>query len=112
DNNGIAVLTAPGVPEDTVYQIVASKPGYTSDNDTILVKDVLQESVRAFIFGKITNLSSQEDYITFEAEKTRVITFSPFSFNIYESSEQFTISKDYQGWVGTRYIFALSKTLT
>jgi parallel beta-helix repeat protein len=112
DNNGVAVITAPGVSEDTVYQIVASKTGYTSDNDTILVKDVPQESVRAFIFGKITNLSSQGDYITFEAVKTRVITFSPPSFNTYVSGEQFTISKDYKGWVGTRFIFTLCKILT
>lgn len=69
------------------------------------------EFQKAFIFGKITNLSSQGDYITFEAVKTRVITFSPFSFNSYVSGEVFVISKEYQGFAGVRYIFALCKIL-
>ena len=62
-----------------------------------------------FIFGKITNLSSQGEYIQFEAVKTRLITFSPFRFNNYVSGEKFTISKNYKGLVGVRYIFALCK---
>jgi nitrous oxidase accessory protein len=109
--NGITVVTAPMVDEDTFYPIVASKPGYISDNDTILVKNIPTEFVRAFIFGKITNLSTQGDYITFEAVKTRVITFSPFSFNTYLSGEQFIISKEYRGLVGGRYIFSLCEIL-
>ena len=104
DNNGIVVLTAPEVPEDTSFQLVASKPGYTSDTDTIVIKNV--EPVRAFFFGRITNLLNQEDYITFDAVKTRVMTFSPFSFKTYGSSEEFRILKDYRGWMGPRYIFA------
>ncbi len=39
-SNGIAQITAPSVPEDLVFPIVATKPGYTSDNDTILVKNI------------------------------------------------------------------------
>jgi outer membrane protein assembly factor BamB len=65
----------------------------------------------AIIFGRITNLSSQGDYITFEAVKTRVITFSTCSFNTYESGEQFTISKDYLGFINVQFIFALCKIL-
>ena len=40
DSNGVAQITAPSVPEDLVFPIVATKPGYTSDNDTILVKNI------------------------------------------------------------------------
>jgi len=69
------------------------------------------ELKNAFIFGKITNLSSQGEYIQFEAVKTRVITFSPFSFNTYMSGEVFVISKEYQGFTGVRFIFALCKIL-
>lgn len=104
---GMTVITAPSVAEDTLYPIVASKPGYTSDSDTILVKDVTQEFVRAIIIGKIMNLSSMGDYITFETVKIFVIKLSPFSINTYESGEQFMISKDYKGWVGTRFILSL-----
>jgi len=69
------------------------------------------EFQKAFIFGKITNLSSQGEYIQFEAYRTRVITFHPFSFNTYMSGEVFVISKEYQGFAGVRYIFALCKIL-
>lgn len=76
------------------------------------------ELKKAFIFGKITNLSTQGDYITFEAVKTRVITFSPFSFNTYISGENFIIPKnDFIGRVLIRphsyysHIIALCKIL-
>jgi peptide/nickel transport system substrate-binding protein len=75
------------------------------------IKEIPHESLRAFIFGKITNLSSQGDYISFEAVKTRVVTFSPFSFNTYVSGEKIAVSEDYQGFIGVRYIFARCKML-
>ena len=78
---------------------------------SVEIKEEPQESVRAFIFGKIANLSSQGEHMSFEAVKTRVVTFSPFSFNTYMSGEKFTISKDYQGFIGVRYIFARCKIL-
>jgi parallel beta-helix repeat protein len=64
---------------------------------------------KAFIFGKITNLSSAEGYIAFEAIKTRVIIFRPPSFHKYLAGETWIISKDYKGFIGKRdkYIFAL-----
>ena len=111
DSNGTVWLTAPQVEADTLYEITANKPGYTGANETILIKNVLQELTRAFIFGKITNLSSQGEYIQFEAVKTRVIVFSPFSFNTYVSGEKFAISKEHQGFIGVHYIFALCKIL-
>jgi parallel beta-helix repeat protein len=40
DSNGIAQITAPSVPKDLVFPIGATKPGYTSDTDTILVKNI------------------------------------------------------------------------
>ena len=69
------------------------------------------ESRKAFIFGKITNLSNQEKYITFEAINTWVFTFKPFSFHKYVSGEKLTISKDYQGLMGAQYILAKCKTI-
>ncbi len=57
------------------------------------------ESKSAFIFGKITHYSEQENYTIFQAEKTRVLIFSPFSFNTYLSGEQFTIFNHYKGFL-------------
>ena len=65
----------------------------------------------AFIFGRLTNFSSQEDYITFQAVKIRVITFKPFSFHKYVSGEMCIISKAYLGLLNDRYIFALCKIM-
>ena len=72
------------------------------------------ESQKALIFGMITNLSNQGEYITFEAIKTRVITCKPFSFHKYVSGETCIISKDngYLGFIGERYIFALCEIVT
>jgi parallel beta-helix repeat protein len=71
----------------------------------------MPEFQKAFVFGKITNQSTQGEYIQFEAVKTRIITFSPFSFITYTSGEKFSISKNYQGFIGVRYIFAWCKIL-
>ncbi len=111
DDNGIVVITAPSVVEDTIYQIVATKPGYTSDNDTILVKNVQQESEKSFIFGKISNLSGEDTNITFETIKVIVITFSPLSLNTYISGVKFILSREYLGFIGLHYIFALCEIL-
>jgi len=62
---------------------------------------------KAFIFGKITNLSSQEKYITFEAMKTRVIYFSTFSFYKYVSGEKLVISTNYWGFMSEQNIIVL-----
>jgi hypothetical protein len=66
---------------------------------------------KTIIFGKITNLSTQGEYITFEAVKIKMIIFSGFSLNNYISGEQMIILKDYRGLVGVRYILAFCKTI-
>lgn len=60
-----------------------------------------------FIIGKIDNLVTEEDIITFEAVNIRCIQISPFGFIPYTSGEQITISKDYIGLLTPRFIFAL-----
>jgi ABC-type transport system substrate-binding protein len=69
-------------------------------------------SSRAFIFGRITNCTTTENLITFEAVKTRVILFFPFSFITYQSHEQFTISKEHVGLIGHRYIITFCQLRT
>jgi len=90
---------------DTPYVI----PGGTNQDLYPLMKPDFQ---RAFIFGTITNLSSQGKCITFDAVETRVIIFFPPSVNTYSSSEKFIIFDKYFPFIGARYIFALCKILT
>ena len=50
--------------------------------------DIIQEpsTKRALIIGRIKNLIIYDDFAIFEAIKTRVITFNPFSFITYTSA--------------------------
>ena len=59
------------------------------------------------IYGKITNLSRNNDFISFQAINIKAITLNPFSFNSYSSGAYFEISKEYNGFIGENYIFAL-----
>ncbi len=68
----------------------------------------LTNQQKAFIFGKITNLSTYDESIVFQAVKIKVITFSPFSFNPYKSGEYFEILKEHKGFIGIYFIFALT----
>jgi len=89
----LAVLDDDGYDGQIIKQIEVEDGGY--------------EFETTLIFGRITNLNTEGDIITFEAVNIRCITFFPFSFNHYSSGETITISKDYMGLVGTRFIFAL-----
>jgi len=106
DSDGRVYFTAPQVGEDTFYEITAIKEGYTSDNESILVKDKLIFFNYAFILGRLDNLITEEEIITFEAVNIRAITFFPFTYNHYKSRELITISKYYFGLVGARFIAA------
>ena len=103
---GTVHFTAPQVRTDTTYDINANREGYTGDTETILVKDVPFEFVSTFIFGRIDNLTTAGDIIAFNAVNIRCATLFPFTFNAYTSGELLTISKDYFGLVGARFIFA------
>jgi PKD repeat protein len=93
-----------------VTLIVTDNDGANNSHTTrITVEDLKFQKV--LIFGKITNISSQGEYITFEAVRIRVVTFVPFNYNTYLSGEKFTITKDYRGFVGARFIFSLCSRL-
>lgn len=64
---------------------------------------------KAFIYGIISNLSSEDAFITFEAVRIKVITFAPFGVNTYVSGESFTIMKEYRGILNSGFIFAFCK---
>jgi PKD repeat protein len=94
------------------YEVIL---GVVDDNgyEDRITKQIIVEPQykRAFIFGQITNFSSEGDFITFEAVKTRVLAFSPFGLNKYVSGELFTLSKKYLGFINDHYIFTLCKML-
>ena len=104
DSDGRAYFIAPPVETDTYYDITATKEGYTGDTETILVKDVPVEFVSTFILGRIDNLTTGGDVITFEAVNIRVITlkFPPYS-TPYTSGELITISKNPIGFLGALF---------
>jgi len=109
DTNGTAWFTAPAVETDITYEITASRSGYIGVTETILVKNA--ERIGAFFVGRITNLSRDGEYLTFESVQTRMITFSPWSCHLYDAFETFTISSTKLGFIGTHYIFAMCRTL-
>jgi hypothetical protein len=76
--------------------------------EDVITKEITVESFKkAIIFGRITNLTTVGDTITFEAVNTRLITFNPFSWIPYTSGEIITISNGYSGFIGYRYVLAL-----
>jgi len=60
-----------------------------------------------FIIGKITNLNTEGDIITFEAVNIRCIQFFPFGLIPYTSGEPIIISEDYMGVLTPKFIFAV-----
>jgi len=86
---------------------VIDDDGYEGQITKSIEIEAEYEFERMILLGRITNLDTEEDIITFEAVNLRAITFSPFSFNPYASGEQVIISKKYLGFVGANFIFAL-----
>jgi len=95
------------------YLLISAKMGYDLDGDGEAVYyyswDVveIEPNYPKLIFGKISNLISNDDFISFQAVNIKAITLNPFSFNSYSSGEYFEISKYYNGFIGENYIFAL-----
>jgi parallel beta-helix repeat protein len=79
--------------------------------DGFIQEITIEAYKKAIIFGRITNLITEGNKISFETVNTRVITFSPFSWIPYTSGEKLIISNGYSGFVGYRYIFALCRIL-
>ena len=61
------------------------------------------------IFGLITNVSSKDDLITFDAVKTRCIQFFPYQNLYLTNSEKIILLKDYFGIITLRIIIAICK---
>lgn len=61
------------------------------------------------IFGKIADLNTEGNFITFKAEKIRCIQFSPFQYIQYSSGENIRISEEYVGVVLLSFVFGFFK---
>ena len=75
------------------------------------ITEVPNETKNAFIVGKISDLTTIEDIILFQAVKIRIITFNPFNVTLYHLDEEFTILKEHLGLIGERYIITFCKIL-
>jgi hypothetical protein len=111
DSNGVVNFTAPQVDVDIFYGITATKPDYTSANETILVKNQPAWVSNVLIFGLISNLTTSDNIITFDAIFVVTVIITPFNFTMYRSGERLTIADDYRGFVGARFILVFCKML-
>lgn len=60
----------------------------------------------SLIYGRITNKKIDGNAISFEAVRTKVISFSPFAITIYDSHETITIARAHIGLIGGHFILA------
>ena len=63
------------------------------------------ESIKAFLFGRIENLTIVGNIFIFNAVRIRVIQFSPFSFNTYTSGEKIALFEPRLKIVTNRFMF-------
>ena len=91
----------------TIKAKVKDVLGEESDFGYLEVKVIVPPVYKkALICGIITNLNI-EDTIMFEAVHIKVVRFLPFSINLFKSGEKFTLTNNYRGFIGNRFIFSL-----
>lgn len=81
-----------------------------SENEIL---DLYKEPFKTSIFiGKINNLNTDaEKHITFNAEKLRIITFTPFQFLQYSSNEEIMILDEYIGFITQNFMIGFFKSI-
>ena len=68
------------------------------------------ESKTTFIIGRITNLTTYEEFTTFEAINIRCLQLFPIKFHKYQSGEQIYISDQYIGILNENFICGFFST--
>jgi len=104
DSNGAVRFTAPEVIINTTFTIIASKPGYINSSTYIIVKNTVSEFKKIIMFGRYTNKSIDDGFITIEAVNIQIFLFRSFQFLHYYSNEKLTFSNDYKGIITRRFI--------
>jgi len=108
---GAGEIVTHDYPTSGTYNVTLTVTDNAGAKDSLTQNIIVEKFQRAIFFGKITNLSSQGKYIFFGAVKTRVMTFIPPSFNVYNYGERFKILKEYHGLIGLRFIIAFCNRL-
>jgi len=80
------------IPAFSVKTVNLTIPDRTKDNCLI---DYLLKS--AFLFGRIQNVTAEDDYVTIEAVNLRIIFLEPTQFFHYTAREPITFSNEYNG---------------
>jgi len=73
------------------------------------ITEIPHETKNAFIVGKISDRTTMDDIISFQAVKIRIITFNPINVTLYTSGEECTVLREHLGLIGERYIFSFCK---
>lgn len=85
---------------------------FRSGFDNVKVSFEEPETKRVFIFGRIENLKETEVFILFDAVKTRVVTFIPFSFDTYISGKTIVIFGTKIGMLSDKFVFGFFNMAT
>ncbi len=75
--------------------------------DNIVVRGEVFEPKTSILIGKLDNLNTVGDFITFNAVNIRCIQFGPFSFIRYSSGEKLKLSTDYFGILNPKFVLAI-----
>jgi hypothetical protein len=65
----------------------------------------------SFVSGKIKNLKTEGDVVTFDAVQLRMITFAPFTTNTYSNGEMITVEGAKVGIITTNFVFGFFKVI-
>ena len=93
------------------YNVTLTVVDDNSAEDVITKEITVEKYTKAIIFGRIANLTTAGDTITFQTVNTRIITFNSFFWFHYNFKWKITISNGYSGFIGYRYVFALCRKL-
>lgn len=91
------------------YREIGNDWEYAFDRDLCFETYGYPKFQKSLIIGRIYDLDSTDDeVIKCRAEKIRVLTLSPFSFNTYNSDERIIIKKPKTGILSTSFIFTFN----
>jgi len=95
-NSGAIINTSHSWSEPGTYAIKAKlKDSYGAESNWSVPHVITIFALKkAFIFGRYTNLSAEDGYITIKAINLRLVIFKPFQFLHYIADEKITFSKD------------------
>jgi PKD repeat protein len=108
---GAGEIVTHNYPRSGTYTVILQVKDDDGKHGNIIQEITVESYKKAIIFGRIANLTTVGDTITFEMVNTRVITFNPYSWIPYTSGEKIIISNGYSGFIGYRYVFALCRIL-